>query len=421
MFHTTQGPGDLRLLTWMPDAPAIKVDELVAELVADAYLQLTTHLEQERLVLMSERVFGDSQIASVALNARARTLGGTRHDPGLDPTFIEGLPAAEGLPAERGCIAGIHAVAIAPAPGPAPSQDDAATARISWNGQACGRIVTGSEARYLVLGDVSRTLSNGPGGPGLAAAEETRGALHAVLSILEAEGWQFHDVVRTWFYLRQILDWYDKFNHVRNAAFRELGLLSQADGVIPASTGIGGRGCSDRWCTLDLLAATRVPGQTFRLERLSNPQQNEAVEYGSAFARGLSLTTGGTRSVFVSGTASIDDNGVSVNPDDFVRQTELTLTTVASLLEEAGAGLGDIGQATAFIKRPEDVPAYRQTMSRLGLDALPAIAVIGDVCRPELLFELDATAILPAPGSAGRSTTTRASRSDQTHLEERQE
>jgi hypothetical protein len=36
-----------------------------------------------------------------------------------------------------------------------------------------------------------------------------------------------------------------------------------------------------------------------------------------------------------------------------------------------------------------------QIISRLGLEEMPSICTIGDVCRPELLFELDATAVLP--------------------------
>jgi hypothetical protein len=52
----------------------------------------------------------------------------------------------------------------------------------------------------------------------------------------------YRDVVRTWFYLNDILSWYPEFNQARNAVYRELGLIPGHDGGsrrLPASTGIG--------------------------------------------------------------------------------------------------------------------------------------------------------------------------------------
>ena len=34
-------------------------------------------------------------------------------------------------------------------------------------------------------------------------------------------GMSFGNVMRTWFYLDRILEWYHEFNHVRTAFFRE--------------------------------------------------------------------------------------------------------------------------------------------------------------------------------------------------------
>jgi len=33
------------------------------------------------------------------------------------------------------------------------------------------------------------------------------------------------------------------------------------------------------------------------------------------------------------------------------------------------------------------------------MDQLPVVCTVGDVCRDELLFELDATAVIPNPGN----------------------
>jgi enamine deaminase RidA (YjgF/YER057c/UK114 family) len=171
-----------------------------------------------------------------------------------------------------------------------------------------------------------------------------------------------------------------------------------ASSVLPASTGIFARNARGGWCVLDLLAVRSSNGRPIDVRRLFNPRQNEALEYGSAFSRGLALTTRSCRYLFVSGTASIDDHGSSVGAGDFEGQTERTLDTVASLLETGGADLTDIRQATAFVKRREDVATLRQLLDRRGLDQLPVVCATGDICRDELLFELDATAVVPRRG-----------------------
>jgi enamine deaminase RidA (YjgF/YER057c/UK114 family) len=70
-----------------------------------------------------------------------------------------------------------------------------------------------------------------------------------------------------------------------------------------------------------------------------------------------------------------------------------------AVLQDAGATLGDIEQATSFIKDPADLPTYERTMEGAGLAELPALATVADVCRDELLFEIDATAVVPLDGS----------------------
>jgi enamine deaminase RidA (YjgF/YER057c/UK114 family) len=216
------------------------------------------------------------------------------------------------------------------------------------------------------------------------------------VALLDGEGYSFRDVARTWFFLRDILDWYGPFNAVRNAAFQRLGLTgSNGRGAIPASTGIEGRNARGGWCTLDLIAARPRPGERFEMERLHNRKQPEATEYGSAFARGVALTLGNCRYYFVSGTASIDDQGATVHVGDFEAQTLHTLTAVSALLEDAGASLPDVRQATAFLKNPCDERAFERIADRVGLSGVPMVTTVADVCRDDLLFEIDATAVVP--------------------------
>ena len=163
---------------------------------------------------------------------------------------------------------------------------------------------------------------------------------------------------------------------------------------LPASTGILADNPRGDWCVLDLLAVRSPNGRPLPVRRLYNPHQNEAQEYGSAFSRGLELKTDASTYLFISGTASIDDEGASVHFDDFASQTERTLDTVGALLEVGGAQLTDISQATAFVKRRSDINTLKEILARRGLDSLPIVFTVGDVCREELLFELDATAVV---------------------------
>lgn len=167
--------------------------------------------------------------------------------------------------------------------------------------------------------------------------------------------------------------------------------------VIPASTGIRGRNARGHCCTLDLIAAHPLADHELSVERLRNPLQNEAPEYGSSFSRGLSVATDRCRYFLVSGTASIDEAGRTVHPGDFDCQAKRTLDNVESLLASGGAVFDDICQASAFVKRPEDVQRMQRILEQRGLQDLPLVCTIDDVCRDDLLVEIDATAAIPRP------------------------
>jgi enamine deaminase RidA (YjgF/YER057c/UK114 family) len=77
------------------------------------------------------------------------------------------------------------------------------------------------------------------------------------------------------------------------------------------------------------------------------------------------------------------------------------LDKIASLLEPEGARLEDIASATVFVKRAEDISVYQDVVKQRGLD-IPAVSVVADVCRDDLLFEMDGVAAFKT-SSAGTS------------------
>lgn len=368
--------GDLVFLTWLPDGARDGLQPGIGR----AYDEIRAQLENRGALLLQERVFCDLAVVDDIAAARAESLGGSIASSQVPPTFIEGSPASGGY------VAGIHVIAARPA-------DSTAETTITWRDAPCGRRVTGRDAEYLGLSDVGRLL--GIPGP-KTAANQTRDTLMLTAQLLESERWSFKDVCRTWFYLDDILSWYDDFNSARNEVFTNLGLLNlSCAGIIPASTGIRGRNPLGHRCTLDLLAVRAQPGRRLSVDTLHNPLQNEAPEYGSAFSRGLTIATDRNRILLVSGTASIDESGATVHPDDFDSQTRRTLDNIESLLASRSAVMDDICQATAFVKRREDVERLDSILTQRGLDHLPMVCTIDDVCRSDLLVEVDATAMIP--------------------------
>jgi enamine deaminase RidA (YjgF/YER057c/UK114 family) len=123
---------------------------------------------------------------------------------------------------------------------------------------------------------------------------------------------------------------------------------------------------------------------------LSNPGQQDAFKYGSAFSRGALLEGPDISLIQVSGTAAIDTQGQSLYPGDVRAQIDCTFDKIAALLEPEGAALADIVAASVFIKRPEDALAYQERAAARGLSNLPAVIMVADICRDDLLFEIDA-------------------------------
>jgi enamine deaminase RidA (YjgF/YER057c/UK114 family) len=101
----------------------------------------------------------------------------------------------------------------------------------------------------------------------------------------------------------------------------------------------------------------------------------------------------------VSGTAAIDGHGVSLYPGDIHAQIECTFDKVQALLEQEGAGLKDICSATVFVKHGEYVEIFHAMAAARGLDEFPGVCVVADVCREELLFEIDAEAVVKKGGA----------------------
>ena len=128
---------------------------------------------------------------------------------------------------------------------------------------------------------------------------------------------------------------------------------------------------------------------------------NEAYRYPkpSSFSRGLRLDIKGVTILLISGTASIDENGLTVHEGDFRAQTLRTYYNITNLLAAEGATWKDVVRTTCYLRDIErDYATFNEVrtkfFSETGLDPLPASTGIQAIlCRPDLLVEMEAMAI----------------------------
>ena len=128
---------------------------------------------------------------------------------------------------------------------------------------------------------------------------------------------------------------------------------------------------------------------------------NEAYDYDrpSSFSRGLRLDIKGVTILLISGTASVDDAGRSVNIGDFRAQTWRAYQNITALLEAEGATWKDIVRTTCYLRDIErDYEAFNEIRTEFfkqqGLNPLPASTGIQAIlCRPDLLIEMEAMVI----------------------------
>src|SRR5579864_3149088 len=136
---------------------------------------------------------------------------------------------------------------------------------------------------------------------------------------------------------------------------------------------------------------------------------NEAYNYPrpSSFSRGMRIDLNGLTILLISGTASIDESGVSVHIGDFRAQMKRTLANISGLLASEGCTWHDIVRTTCYLRDIErDYEAFNEERTAFfreqGLDPLPASTGIQAIlCRPELLIEIEAIAMFRADKAPG--------------------
>ena len=358
---------------------------------ADVYTQIAAVLRERGAEIVHERIFG-------SLDAEAEVMAARKHALETQDISSEGpVTYIEGASPDGVGFTGVIIRAIVPA-----RAEDVWT--ILDKGLPCGRGWRRNWAEFIVLQNMQffahphlTSPIKGEESKKYSPAVQAQQVIERAERILREQGASYRDVVRTWFYLSDILDWYSAFNEVRNSKYSEFGIMppfSDGELLLPASTGVGGRSPQKSAATMDLMAITGPADSRPFVKQLSNAGQLDAFCYGSAFSRGVLIRESDVTTIQISGTAAIDAQGRSLYHGDARSQIEYTLDQVEALLCREGAGLKDIAAATVFVERPEHAELFREIIAARGLIRFPAVCVVADICRAELLFEMDAEGVM---------------------------
>ena len=145
------------------------------------------------------------------------------------------------------------------------------------------------------------------------------------------------------------------------------------------------------------------PPQVARTQMTSLNVLNEAYDYElpSSFSRGLAVSIRpGQRILWISGTASIDDKGVTVYTGDFRAQLWRTYRNITELLHAEGATWSDIVRTSCYLRDIErDYDEFNKVRTLFfeckGVEPVPASTGIqARLCRSDLLIEIEAFAVV---------------------------
>jgi hypothetical protein len=234
-------------------------------------------------------------------------------------------------------------------------------------------------------------------------------AFTCLTGIFETAGLPISSIVRQWNYIEDILGYdgkeqkYQEFNNVRTNFYRN---LFEGNGY-PSATGIG---MNQGGIIIEFVA---VQSEFCKSVAINNPSQIAAHTYSEnvlagddcvlkttpKFERARYLELFGKKLIFISGTASIvGEKTVGVgNPAE---QTEITISNIRQLYsKQILEKISDeplnpkYGHARVYLKDRKDFTVIKRTFKR-HFGNLPVVYIIADICRKDLLVEIEGKVIL---------------------------
>ena len=230
-----------------------------------------------------------------------------------------------------------------------------------------------------------------------ALGAATYAAYRSLLDALHVSG--YPHLLRAWNSIPGInvddggLERYRRFNLHRSKAYSEAKCPTETGA--PAACALGSFGGP----LVVYCLASKAPA-----EPIENPRQTSAYRYPQQYGprapsfsraalwRGVS---GESDVLFISGTASIVGHQTQ-HQGDVVAQTHETLNNLESIVTQATrhnaqgiSSLLDL-RLKVYVRYPADTSAVRRTLVERGVDADAALYLHADICRADLLMEIEA-------------------------------
>ncbi len=262
-----------------------------------------------------------------------------------------------------------------------------------------------------------------------ATADKSKKAFELLGRILKKESLSFSDILHQWNYIENITGFttskegkiqnYQLFNDIRTLYYSTIDFPNG----YPAATGIG---TNTGGIVIDFTAAS--PCKSNRILPISNPRQVDAHKYsqkaliGKAFEdikkkgspkfeRAKVLTTQDSGQVYISGTAAIlgqkTDAGKNAR-----EQTQTTLENISRLISVDNLKAHGINIITGskpsyirvYVKNEADIPDVKETC-RAYLGEVPSLYLVSDICRKDLLVEIEGVLYFTLSNSHSRTGT----------------
>lgn len=226
--------------------------------------------------------------------------------------------------------------------------------------------------------------------------------------ILQKENLTFSNVIRQWNYIEDIVGYTNKnqhyqiFNDVRSSYYSKA-VFSHG---YPAATGIGMEASgviidflalmeNDQTGVVPIKSPVQADAHQYSKEVLAHNAISKIQETTPKFERAKVIFHQQCGTILVSGTAAIKgQNSALVNAAE---QTELTLNNIFKLIEPnnlvangySAKKTDIIAQSIrVYIKDEKDYNAVK-TICNERLEGIPVMFVKADICRPELLVEIE--------------------------------
>lgn len=229
----------------------------------------------------------------------------------------------------------------------------------------------------------------------------TDDAYRQIFALLDALNYPY--LFRFWNYIADInthsfgMERYWQFNLGRQDAFLASG--REVKGNVPAACALGfNRHSEVAGLNIAFLAGRKAPCN------IENPRQISAYQYppqygprSPTFSRASLVQLGGKEVLFISGTASIVGHA-TLHANDVIAQTRETLSNIEAVVAEANLAARQTHFDLAslhykvYLRHSSDLEAVRGELERLVGCSLNAIYLQADVCRKDLLLEIEATA-----------------------------